>query len=63
MLPSRLSEVVASEVHAVIDHEAAETVDFELKRALPAKKGTVDPWITHGTAQLCRALQAEGWMV
>lgn len=47
MFPTRLSEVVASEVHSVIRDEAAETLDFELKRALPAKKG-VDPWMTNG---------------
>jgi hypothetical protein len=47
MFPTRLSEVVASEVHSVIQDEAAETLDFELKRTLPAKKG-VDPWMTNG---------------
>src|SRR5260370_3744157 len=47
MFPTRLSEVVASEVHSVIQDEAAETLDLELKRALPAKKG-VDPWMTNG---------------
>jgi hypothetical protein len=47
MFPTRLSEVVASEVHSVIEDEAAETLDFELKRTLPAKKG-VDPWMTNG---------------
>jgi hypothetical protein len=47
MFPTRLSEVVASEVNSVIQDEAAETLDFELKRALPAKKG-VDPWMTNG---------------
>ena len=38
MFPNRLSEVVASEVQAIIQDEAAETIDFELKRTLPAKK-------------------------
>lgn len=47
MFATRLSEVVASEVFAVIQDEAAETLDFELKRTLPAKKG-VDPWMTNG---------------
>lgn len=47
MFPTRLSEVTASEVNAVIENEAAETIDFELKRALPAKKGA-DPWMTSG---------------
>ena len=47
MFPTRLSEVVALEVHAIIQDEAAETLDFELKRSLPAKKGT-DPWMTNG---------------
>ncbi|WP_426433864.1 AlbA family DNA-binding domain-containing protein [Bradyrhizobium genosp. P] len=47
MFPTRLSEVVASEVRAVIEDEAAETIDFELKRGLPAKKGA-DPWMTGG---------------
>jgi Putative DNA-binding domain len=47
MFPTRLSEVVASEVHAIIQDEAAETLDFELKRSLPAKRG-VDPWMTNG---------------
>jgi hypothetical protein len=47
MFPTRLSEVVASEVHAVIQDEAAETLDFELKRTLPAKRG-VDPWTING---------------
>lgn len=48
MFSSRLSEVTAAEVHRVIDEEAAETLDFELKRALPAKKGGADPWMTSG---------------
>jgi hypothetical protein len=47
MFPTRLSEVAASEVQAVVDAEAAETIDFELKRALPAKKGA-DPWMSGG---------------
>ncbi|MGB5083169.1 MAG: ATP-binding protein [Methylocystis silviterrae] len=45
MFPTRLSEVAASELRAVV--ETAETIDFELKRALPAKKGA-DPWMTGG---------------
>jgi predicted HTH transcriptional regulator len=48
MFPSRLSEVIASEVQAVIEAEAAETIDFELKRTLPAKKASVDPWMNNG---------------
>jgi len=48
MFPTRLSEVVASEVQAVIQDEAAETLEFELKRGLPAKKGGVDPWMNGG---------------
>jgi len=47
MFPARLSEVTAWEVNAVIANEAAETIDFELKRTLPAKKGA-DPWMTGG---------------
>jgi hypothetical protein len=38
VFPTRLSEVVASEVHSVIEDEAAETLDFELKRTLPCKR-------------------------
>ncbi|RXG87676.1 AlbA family DNA-binding domain-containing protein [Bradyrhizobium vignae] len=48
MFPTRLSEVTDSEVQAAIDNEAAETIDFELKRALPAKKGGDDPWMVGG---------------
>lgn len=48
MFPTRLSEVVASEVHQVIKDEAAETIEFELKRSLPAKGGSVDPWMNNG---------------
>jgi hypothetical protein len=47
MFPTRLAEVSASEVLAVVQNEAAETLDFELKRTLPAKKG-VDPWMMNG---------------
>jgi schlafen family protein len=47
MFPTRLSEVVVSEVHSLIEDEAAETLDFELKRTLPSKRG-VDPWMTNG---------------
>lgn len=47
MFPTRLSEVSASEVLSVVQAEAAETLDFELKRALPSKKG-MDPWMTNG---------------
>jgi hypothetical protein len=47
MFPSRLSEVAAEEVQAIIDNEVAETTDFELKRDLPSKKGA-DPWMTNG---------------
>ncbi len=48
MFPTRLSEVTASEIQDVIQNEAAETLDFELKRALPTKKGGADPWMTGG---------------
>ncbi|MCK1617434.1 ATP-binding protein [Bradyrhizobium sp. 159] len=48
MFPTRLAEVSASEVLAVIQNEAAETLDFELKRALPTKKGGADPWMIGG---------------
>jgi hypothetical protein len=48
MFPTRLSEVDATEVHAIIQNQAAEPIDFELKRALPAKKGGVDPWMNNG---------------
>lgn len=47
MFSTRLSEVVASEVEAVVQQEAAESIDFELKRSLPAKRGA-DPWMTGG---------------
>ncbi|HEV2153179.1 ATP-binding protein [Bradyrhizobium sp.] len=47
MFPTRLAEVSASQVLEVIQNEAAETLDFELKRTLPVKKG-VDPWMTNG---------------
>ena len=48
MFPTRLSEVAAlPEVQAVVDAEAAETIDFELKRALPGKNGA-DPWMSGG---------------
>lgn len=39
MFPTHLSEVKASEVRAIIDTEAAEGLDFELKRSLASKKG------------------------
>jgi hypothetical protein len=45
MFPTRLTEVTAGEVQSVIDTEVAETIDFELKRNLPSKKGS-DPWMT-----------------
>jgi hypothetical protein len=48
MFPNRLSEVIASEINSIIRDEAAETIDFELKRALPAKKGAADPWMNGG---------------
>ena len=47
MFPTRLIEATASPVRAIIENETAETLDFELKRALPAKKG-IDPWMTNG---------------
>jgi len=48
MFPSRLSEVKADEIRAVIDAEAAEGLDFELKRSLTSKRGGDDPWMTGG---------------
>ena len=48
MFPTRLSEVVPSQIQAIIDDEAAETLDFELKGQLPAKKGGNQPLINGG---------------
>jgi hypothetical protein len=45
MFPTRLTEVTAAELQSVIDNEVAETIDFELKRDLPSKRGS-DPWAT-----------------
>jgi hypothetical protein len=47
VFPHRLSEVTAEEIRHLIEVEAPEALDFELKRTLPCKKGD-DPWMTGG---------------
>jgi hypothetical protein len=48
MFPHRLSEVTAEEIRAVIETEAAEGLDFELKKTLPGKAGNVELWLANG---------------
>jgi hypothetical protein len=47
VFPHRLSEVTAEEIRRLVEVEAPESLDFELKKTLPCKKGD-DPWITGG---------------
>jgi hypothetical protein len=47
VFPHRLSEVTAEEIRHLIEIEAPEALDFELKKTLPCKKGD-DPWMTGG---------------
>lgn len=47
MFATRLSDLSASDILAIIDVEATESVDFELKKALSADGGA-DPWMTGG---------------
>jgi Putative DNA-binding domain len=44
VFPHRLSEVTVDEIRQVIETEVPESLDFELKRTLSAKKGD-DPWV------------------
>jgi predicted HTH transcriptional regulator len=47
MFPTSLSGVTATDIHSVVDTEATERNDFELKKALPSDSGA-DPWMTGG---------------
>lgn len=47
MFPTRLSEVAAAEVHALISDEVSEGSDIEFKRELPAKNPP-DAWMSGG---------------
>src|SRR5438552_13411075 len=48
MFPARLTDLTAADIQAVIDTETAESIDFELKRALSAEGGKDDPWMSNG---------------
>jgi hypothetical protein len=48
VFPHRLSEVTANEIRRVVETEVPESLDFELKKTLSAKKGTDDPWTAGG---------------
>jgi hypothetical protein len=48
MFPTRLSQVTADQIQHVIDSEASESIDFELKKALSAPNGAPDPWASGG---------------
>src|ERR1700731_1931754 len=47
MFSTRLSDLSATDIQSVLDTEATETIDFELKKALSAEGG-IDPWMTGG---------------
>lgn len=47
MFPAKLSEVTAADIYNVLDTEATESIDFELKKGLPSDSGA-DPWMTGG---------------
>jgi hypothetical protein len=48
VFPHRLSEVTADEIRRVVETEVPESLDFELKKTLSAKKGADDPWVAGG---------------
>src|ERR1700680_2161128 len=47
MFPTRLSDVAAAEIHALISNEVSEGSDIEFKRELPAKNPP-DAWMNGG---------------
>jgi hypothetical protein len=47
MFRTRLSEVTATEIHALISNEVSEGSDVEFKRELPAKNPP-DAWMNRG---------------
>jgi len=47
MFPTRLSDVTAADISSVLDTEASESIDFELKKTLPSDTGA-DPWMAGG---------------
>lgn len=48
MFPARLSEVTAVQIQDIFKSETPESIDFELKKALPAESGAADPWMSGG---------------
>lgn len=47
MFSIKLSDLTADDITNIIETEAAESIDFELKKALPSDGGA-DPWMTGG---------------